>query len=81
MLCILKNDNDPTTKLLNKLKVNYENVKDIYMTMNSDSDDILKNNPKAEHFDDSGDEGFKDSGAIHQVEAEVKQQKNRKLLY
>ena len=63
LLCILKNDNDPTTKLLNKLKVNYENVKDIYMTMNSDSDDILKNNPKAEHFDDSGDEGFKDSGA------------------
>ena len=64
LLCILKNDNDPTTKLLNKLKINYDNVKDIYMSLNNSEDDnILKNSPRAENFDDSGDDNFKDSGA------------------
>ena len=63
LLCILKNDNDPTTKLLNKLKINYDNVKDIYMSLNNSEDDnILKNSPRAENFDDSGDDTFKDSG-------------------
>ncbi|HET8839176.1 MAG TPA: Clp protease N-terminal domain-containing protein, partial [Flavobacteriaceae bacterium] len=28
LLCILRNENDPTTKLLNKLKVDYDNVKE-----------------------------------------------------
>ncbi|MEE3224297.1 MAG: Clp protease N-terminal domain-containing protein, partial [Bacteroidota bacterium] len=28
LLCVLRNENDPTTKLLNKLKVDYDNVKD-----------------------------------------------------
>ena len=63
LLCILKNDNDPTTKLLNKLKINYDNVKDIYMSLNNSEDDnILKNSPRAENFDDSGDDNFKDNG-------------------
>jgi ATP-dependent Clp protease ATP-binding subunit ClpC len=63
LLCVLKNDNDPTTKLLNKLKINYDNVKDIYMSLNNSEDDnILKNSPRAENFDDSGDDNFKDSG-------------------
>ena len=64
LLCILKNDNDPTTKLLNKLKINYDNVKDIYMSLNNSEDDnILKNQPKAENYDDAADDSFKDSGA------------------
>ncbi|NHM01239.1 ATP-dependent Clp protease ATP-binding subunit [Flavobacterium difficile] len=64
MLCVLKNDNDPTTKLLNKLKINYENVKDIYMSLNNSEDDnILKNAPRAENFDESNDDAFKDSGS------------------
>ena len=33
LLCILRNDNDPTTKLMNKIKINYETTKDLYMTM------------------------------------------------
>ncbi|WMW77236.1 ATP-dependent Clp protease ATP-binding subunit [Flavobacterium sp. 20NA77.7] len=61
LLCVLKNDNDPTTKLLNKLKINYENVKEVYVNMN-ESEDILKNTPRAESYDDSGEENFKDSG-------------------
>lgn len=64
MLCVLKNDNDPTTKLLNKLKINYDNVKDIYMSLNNSEDDnILKNAPRAENFDESNDDAFKDSGS------------------
>ena len=27
LLCILRNDNDPTTKLLNQLNINYDRVK------------------------------------------------------
>ena len=60
LLCMLKNENDPTTKLLNKLKINYDNVKDIYMSLNSnENDDIFKNTPRAENFD-SGEENYKE---------------------
>ncbi len=60
LLCMLKNENDPTTKLLNKLKINYDNVKDIYMSLNSnENDDIFKNTPRAENFN-SGEENYKE---------------------
>ena len=38
VLCILRNENDPTAKLLNKLNVNYENVKEYYKDMLDDND-------------------------------------------
>jgi len=41
ILCILRNENDPTAKLLNKLNVNYENVKDFYKDMIDDSDNDI----------------------------------------
>ena len=60
LLCMLKNENDPTTKLLNKLKINYDNVKDVYMSLNSnENDDIFKNTPTAENFD-SGEDNYKE---------------------
>ena len=60
LLCMLKNENDPTTKLLNKLKINYDNVKDIYMSLNSnENEDIFKETPRAENFD-SGEENYKE---------------------
>ena len=59
LLCILRNENDPTTKLLNKLKVDYDNVKDQFKLMISNEDDYL-NTPKAESFPD--DEMNEDSG-------------------
>lgn len=60
LLCMLKNENDPTTKLLNKLKINYDNVKDIYMSLNSnENEDIFKDTPRAENFD-SGEENYKE---------------------
>ena len=57
LLCILRNENDPTTKLLNKLKVDYDNVKEQFKFMITNDDDFL-DIPKAESFsdDDSNDE-------------------------
>jgi ATP-dependent Clp protease ATP-binding subunit ClpC len=49
LLCILRNENDPTTKLLNKLKVDYDNTKEEFKSMITNDDDILET-PKAESF-------------------------------
>ncbi|WP_179007983.1 ATP-dependent Clp protease ATP-binding subunit [Winogradskyella forsetii] len=58
LLCILRNENDPTTKLLNKLKVDYDNVKEEFKSMATNEDDYLET-PKAESFsdDDMNDDG------------------------
>jgi ATP-dependent Clp protease ATP-binding subunit ClpC len=57
LLCILRNENDPTTKLLNKLKVDYDNVKEEFKSMITSEDDYL-DTPKAESFsDDESNEG------------------------
>lgn len=60
LLCILRNENDPTTKLLNKLKVDYDNVKEQFKSMITNDDDFLES-PKAESFsdDDSNDDDDK----------------------
>jgi len=54
LLCILRNENDPTTKLLNKLKVDYDNVKEQFKLMIT-SDDNYLDSPKAESFSDEGE--------------------------
>ena len=51
LLCILRNENDPTTKLLNKLKVDYDNVKEEFKSMITNEDDFI-DTPKAESFSD-----------------------------
>ncbi len=63
LLCILRNENDPTTKLLNKLKIDYETAKEQYLNMTPTDDNFLDNLPKNEAFnEDSGqDDSFKDS--------------------
>jgi ATP-dependent Clp protease ATP-binding subunit ClpC len=63
LLCILRNENDPTTKLLNKLKIDYESVKDQYTAMITNENDYIENLPKAEFNDDAGQEETpRDSG-------------------
>ena len=70
LLCILRNENDPTTKLLNKLKVDYDNVKEQFKFMITSDDDYIES-PKAESFsdDDTNDDDdakqnpFSQSGA------------------
>ena len=63
LLCILRNENDPTTKLLNKLKVDYDNVKEQFKFMITNDSDYIE--PKAESFQDdkshTEDDGSKDN--------------------
>ena len=57
LLCILRNENDPTTKLLIKLQLDYETVKEQFKYMLTESDDNYSNLPSLETFpDDSKDE-------------------------
>ena len=50
LLCILRNENDPTTKLLNKLKVDYDNVKEQFKSMITNDNNFIE--PKSESFQD-----------------------------
>lgn len=63
LLCILRNENDPTTKLLNKLKIDYDAAKEQYLNMSPNEEEFLENLPKNESFnEDSGqDDSLKES--------------------
>lgn len=52
LLCILRNENDPTTKLLNKLKVDYDGVKDQFKYMTASDENDFQDSPTAESFSD-----------------------------
>ncbi len=64
LLCILKNSDDPSTQVLNKMKVDYDAIKQEYLNFQdadkTDSDDIF-DSPKAETFEDSGQNDSKNS--------------------
>jgi len=60
LLCILRNENDPTTKLLHKLKVDYDNVKEQFKSMITSDDDYL-DTPRSESFSSDPEDGS-DSG-------------------
>jgi len=55
LLCILRNENDPTTKLLHKLKVDYDGVKEQFKFMIT-SDDEIVDSPTAESFPNEPEE-------------------------
>ncbi|MGY5846670.1 ATP-dependent Clp protease ATP-binding subunit [Salegentibacter sp. HM20] len=58
LLCILRNENDPTTKLLNKLKIDYDGVKDQFKYMMASDENDFPDSPRAESFsDDDGGAG------------------------
>ena len=63
LLCILRNENDPTTKLLNKLKIDYDGVKDQFKYMiASDENDFTDSPSSAFSDEDSGaDDATKDN--------------------
>ena len=49
LLCILRNENDPTTKLIHKYHVNYDEAKALYKQLHVDNSDVdLPLNPIAE---------------------------------
>ncbi|MGI9551266.1 MAG: ATP-dependent Clp protease ATP-binding subunit [Aurantibacter sp.] len=55
LLCILRNENDPTTKLLHKLKVDYDGVKEQFKFMITSDDDIV-DAPTSESFPSDSDD-------------------------
>ena len=56
LLCILRNENDPTTKLLIKLQLDYETVKEQFKYMLTESDDSFSDLPSSETFPDDSKE-------------------------
>ncbi|MFT6602062.1 MAG: ATP-dependent Clp protease ATP-binding subunit ClpC [Dokdonia donghaensis] len=61
LLCVLRNENDPTTKLLNRLKVDYDNVKDQFKLMMANESDEYIEPIKSESFSDDADNGDEQS--------------------
>ena len=53
LLCILRNENDPTTKLLNKMKIDYDVAKEQYLNMTPTNEQFNENLPKNEAFSDN----------------------------
>ena len=53
LLCVLRNENDPTTKLLNKLRVNYDNIKEQFKSMIKEDNLTYGDSPSAETFSSS----------------------------
>jgi ATP-dependent Clp protease ATP-binding subunit ClpC len=63
LLCILRNENDPTTKLLNKLNIDYDIAKEQYLNMTPSEENFIDNLPKNDAYnDESGqDDGLKEN--------------------
>ena len=54
LLCILRNENDPTTKLLHKMNVDYDGVKDQFKQLLVKDDDYIE--PTSESYSEPEDE-------------------------
>ncbi|NGY38007.1 ATP-dependent Clp protease ATP-binding subunit [Flavobacterium sp. XN-5] len=67
LLCILRNENDPTTKLLNKLKIDYDVAKEQYINMTPNEEEFLENLPRAtdSYNDDSGQDDSLKEGSFN----------------
>ncbi|MEA1787004.1 ATP-dependent Clp protease ATP-binding subunit [Arenibacter sp. GZD96] len=77
LLCILRNENDPTTKLLHKLKVDYDNVKEQFKSMIT-SDDDYTDTPSAESFpNDPEDPSDEKDGAFGTSSAQKGNKKSK----
>ena len=77
LLCILRNDNDPITKILGKMNISYDNVKEQFKLMADDtsSNDIIEY-PTSSTFpdekDDSPDDFSNDAAASSSKETKTK---------
>ncbi|HBK82578.1 MAG TPA: Clp protease ClpC, partial [Flavobacterium sp.] len=63
LLCILRNENDPTTKLMKKLKIDYEIVKENYIAMINNEEENKDDFPRAESYNDDSmnDDSLRDN--------------------
>ena len=74
LLCILRNENDPTTKLLEKLNLNYEVVKDQFKENISESNDNYDEISSSQTYDETPDD---DENSIEQNPFNVKSSQNK----
>ena len=76
LLCILRNENDPTTKVLHKLQVDYETVKDQFKYMSVDSDDDYIDIPSADAFpEDPSEEENRGQSSAYSTSSDDKKSK------
>ncbi len=54
LLCILRNQNDPTTKLLNRLHIDYDTVKTEFRTMITGDEEMMDTPTDETHFPEEG---------------------------
>ena len=73
-MCILRNENDPTTKLLEKLNLSYDIVKDQFKEHISESNDNYEDITSSQTFDDEQED---DENPIEQNPFNVKQNSNK----
>ena len=61
LLCILRNENDPTTKLLSKLNINYDNIKEQFkLSMTGDDDSFIETSSSFSEKDEYSEEDKED---------------------
>ncbi|HAH55535.1 MAG TPA: Clp protease ClpC [Flavobacterium sp.] len=66
LLCILRNENDPTTKLLNKLNIDYDVAKEQYLNMTPSEENFIENLPKNDAYnEDSGQDDSLKEGTFN----------------
>jgi len=69
LLCILRNENDPTTKLIQKYHVNYDEAKALYKQLHVDNTEAdLPSNPIAETPSDDEDYASEKSNPFDQTQ-------------
>jgi len=75
LLCILRNDNDPITKILAKMNINYDNVKEQFKLMSDDTspNDIIEY-PSSSTFSDEKEntEDFSNDSGSSNMETKTK---------
>jgi ATP-dependent Clp protease ATP-binding subunit ClpC len=66
LLCILRNENDPTTKLLNTLNIDYDIAKEQYLNMTPSEENFIENLPRNDAYnDDSGQDDSLKEGSFN----------------
>ena len=69
LLCILRNENDPTTKLLLNLNVDYETVKEQFKLMMASDDNDYEDLPSSSTFSDEKEDQPKENPFISSSES------------
>ena len=79
LLCILRNDNDPLTKILGKMDISYDNVKEKFKAMINESgtDDVIEY-PSSSSFPDEKDDSDEASKNPFSSSQKTKQSSNTK---